>query len=323
MKDTTTLLDLTISRNQQPRQTTGDFVETPNRAAIPQGALYPRISHSSHIGGEASSGAPRPGGLGILRPQSLAEGTLPSIPICTRASAKQAPEQLAMDRIMGLAVFGEKVAARTYTLMADLRPEYYSLLRKFAHMEGQHGTWFAKVSAANGFRPDREFANKELGYLIAQVDAHHRAGDFDALAVLQGFIVECLAIATYEPFVEAARKYAGFTEVFAKALAEERYHVDWMTRYLRLRFFDRDAEFLALVERVNTQGVDCVGGTLMNITDYLACVGLSGADCAGGMTDEYTKLLERVGIEEQCATRSVVRLFVPIIRKYRRGEKTK
>jgi len=33
--------------------------------------------------------------------------------------------------------------------------------------------------------------------------------------------------------------------------------------------------------------------------------------------------VERVGIEEQCATRSVVRLFVPIIRKYRRGEKTK
>ena len=228
-----------------------------------------------------------------------------------------------MDRIMGLAVFGEKVAARTYALMADLKPEYASHLRKFAKMEGQHAVWFAKASAANGFRPDREFANKELGYLIAQVDDHHRAGDFDALAVLQGFIVECLAIATYEPFIEAARKYVGLTEVFAKALDEERYHVDWMTRYLRLRFFDRDAEFLALVERVNTQGVDCVGGTLMNITDYLTCVGLSGADCAGGMTDEYTRLLERVGISEQQATRSVVRLFVPIIRKYRRGEKTK
>lgn len=243
-------------------------------------------------------------------------------PSC-RMGGEPVHEQLSMDRIMGLAVFGEKVAARTYALMADLRPEYSDLLRKFARMEGQHGTWFAKASAANGFKPDRAFASNELGYLIEQVDNHHAAGDFDALAVLQGFIVECLAIATYEPFVEAARKYPGLTEVFSKALDEERYHVDWMTRYLRLRFFDREAEFLALVERVNTQGVDCVGGTLMNITDYLACVGLSGADCAGGMTDEYTKLLERVGIDEQRATRSVVSLFVPIIRKYRRGEKTK
>jgi len=258
-----------------------------------------------------------------LHIKSTAVGTSPSLSLCNRRAAGEVHEQLSMDRIMGLAVFGEKVAARTYALMADLKPEYSSLLRKFARMEGQHGTWFAKASAANGFRPDRDFANKELGYLIAQVDDHHRAGDFDALAVLQGFIVECLAIATYEPFIEVARKYVGLTEVFAKALEEERYHVDWMTRYLRLRFFDRDAEFLELVERVNTQGVDCVGGTLMNITDYLTCVGLSGADCAGGMTDEYTRLLERVGINEQRATRSVVRLFVPIIRKYRRGEKTK
>lgn len=232
-------------------------------------------------------------------------------------------EQLSMNRLMGLAVFGEKVAARTYTLMADLRPEDATLLRKFAQMEGRHGTWFAKASLANGFCPDREFADKELGYLIAQVNDHHRNGDFEALAVLQGFIVECLAISTYEPFLEIARKYEGMTEVFARALEEERYHVDWVTRYLRLRFFDRDAEFLALVERVNTQGVDCVGGTLMNITDYLACVGLSGADCAGAMTDEYTKLLERVGIDERRAMRNVVSLFVPLVRKYRRGEKTK
>jgi rubrerythrin len=254
---------------------------------------------------------------------AIAVGSSPALSICPRAARENIHEQLSMDRIMGLAVFGEKVAARTYALMADLRPEYSSLLRTFARMEGQHGTWFAKASAANGFHPDREFADNELGYLITQVDDHHRAGDFDALAILQGFIVECLAIATYEPFVEVARKYPGLTEVFAQALADERYHVDWMTRYLRLRFFDREAEFLALVERVNTQGVDCVGGTLMNITNYLACVGLSGADCAGGMTDEYTKLLERVGIDEQRATRSVVSLFVPIIRKYRRGEKTK
>jgi hypothetical protein len=183
--------------------------------------------------------------------------------------------------------------------------------------------WFAEASAANGFHPDRAFADNELGYLIAQVDEHHRAKDFDALAVLQGFIVECLAISTYEPFVDVARKWPGMQEIFARALAEERYHVDWVTRCLRLRFFDREAEFLALVERVNTQGVDCVGGTLMNITAYLEQVGLSGADCAGAMTDEYTKLLEAVGIEERLATKNVVSLFVPLIRKYRRGEKTK
>jgi fatty aldehyde decarbonylase len=232
-------------------------------------------------------------------------------------------EQLSMSRLMGLAVFGEKVAARTYVLMAQLRPEHATLLRKFAQMEGRHGTWFAEVAEANGFVPDRAFADNELGYLIAQVDAHHEAGDFDALAVLQGFIVECLAIATYEPFVDIADRYPGMRDVFATALAEERYHVDWVTRYLRLQFFDRDGEFLALVERVNTQGVDCVGGTLMNITDYLTCVGLSGADCAGAMTDEYTQLLQRVGIEQRAATKDVVRLFLPLIRKYRRGEKTK
>jgi rubrerythrin len=256
-------------------------------------------------------------------PRQTLPGARPAFSGCRHPAAEEVDEQISMDRLMGLAVFGEKVAARTYALMADLRPEYSSLLRKFAQMEGQHGAWFAKASVANGFRPDRDFANNELGYLIAQVDAHHRAGDFDALAVLQGFIVECLAISTYEPFVDVARKYVGMHEVFARALEEEHYHVDWVTRYLRLRFFDREAEFLALVERVNTQGVDCVGGPLMNITDYLTCVGLSGADCAGAMTDEYTKLLERVGIEERRATKNVVSLFVPIIRKYRRGEKTK
>jgi fatty aldehyde decarbonylase len=232
-------------------------------------------------------------------------------------------EARAMERLMGLAVFGEKVAARTYALMSELRPESTALLRTFAKMEGTHGTWFAEASAANGFTPDRAFADNELGYLIAQVDAHHAAKDFDALAVLQGFIVECLAISTYEPFVPVSSKYAGMQDVFARALAEERYHVDWVTRYLRFRFFDREEELLALVERVNTQGVDCVGGTLMNITDSLTCVGLSGADCAGAMTDEYTQLLERIGVEPKRATKNVVGLFVPLIRKYRRGESTK
>ncbi len=244
------------------------------------------------------------------------------VPNPERVGTRHVDEQLSMDRLMGLAVFGEKVASRTYALMADLRPDDASLLRKFASMEGKHGTWFAAASAANGFHPDRAFANKELGYLIAQVDDHHRAGDFDALAVLQGFIVECLAISTYAPFVEVGRRW-NMHELFARVLDEERYHVDWVTRYLRLRFFDRDADFVALVERVNTQGVDCVGGTLMNITDYLACVGVSGADCAGAMTDEYTGLLERVGIEERRAMKSVMSLFIPLVRKYRRGEKTK
>jgi rubrerythrin len=232
-------------------------------------------------------------------------------------------EQLAMDRLMGLAVFGEKVAARTYVLMADLKPEHGSLLREFATMEGRHGTWFADVSRDQSFSLDREFADRELGYLIGQVDAHHQAGDFDALAVLQGFIVESLAISTYEPFVEAARRYPGMEQVFARALAEERYHVDWVTRYLRLRFFDAEKDLLALVERVNVQGVDCVGGTLMNITDSLQEVGMSGADCAGGMAHEYTGLLEAVGVPEREATRNVVSLFHPVIRKYRHGERTK
>src|SRR5688572_1899859 len=272
------------------------MIPTTSQATIPQVAPGLGVYNNSHPGAGPSSEA-----ISLDTSDPLSH-TSPIASSCSRSSTETVHEQLSMNRIMGLAVFGEKVAARTYALMADLRPEDAALLRKFARMEGQHATWFAKVSAANGFRPDREFADKELGYLIAQVDDQRRAGDFDALAVLQGFIVECLAIATYEPFVEVARKYPGLTEVFAQALAEERYHVDWVTRYLRLRFFDRDAEFLALVERVNTQGIDCVGGTLMNITDYLACVGLSGADCAGGMTDEYTKLLERVGIEEQRAT---------------------
>jgi hypothetical protein len=113
---------------------------------------------------------------------------------CGRTGADEVDEQRSMDRLMGLAVFGEKVAARTYALMADLRPEDASLLRKFAQMEGKHGVWFAEASAANGFHPDRAFADNELGYLIAQVDEHYRAKDFDALAVLQGFIATQFAL---------------------------------------------------------------------------------------------------------------------------------
>ena len=47
------------------------------------------------------------------------------------------------------------------------------------------------------------------------------------------------------------------------------------------------------------------------------------ADCAGMMMDEYTTLLEKVGIEPKKAAKNVVSLFMPLIRKYRHGEKTK
>jgi hypothetical protein len=197
------------------------------------------------------------------------------------------------------------------------------LLRKFAGMEGQHATWFRDASRSNGIEPDKEFADHELDYLIEQVDAHHAAGDYDALTVVQGFIVESMAIAIYEPFLSVADQYPGAKEVFKKALEEELYHVDWVTRYLRLKFFDRDEEFLELAARVNVQGIDCIGGTMMKIADYLSMIGLSGADCAGCMMDGYTQLLERVGIEEKRAAKNVVGLFMPLIHKYRHGMKIK
>lgn len=224
---------------------------------------------------------------------------------------------------MGLAVFGEKVAARTYRAMSSLRPESGALMRKFATMEARHGTTFAAVSRDNGVEPDRDFANRELGYLLEQVEEYAAAGDFDALAVLQGFIVESLAIATYEPFLAIADRYRGAKEVFAGALADERYHVDWITRYLRLRYFDAVPELLALAERVNARGVDCVGGTMMNIARYLDTVGMSGADCAAGMMDGYAELLERVGLDQRSALRSVAGVFAPLVAKYRRGERAK
>jgi rubrerythrin len=228
-----------------------------------------------------------------------------------------------MESLMGLAVFGEKVAARTYVAMADLKPEYGDLLRKFAAMEGKHGSSFMTASRANGVEPDKDFADRELGYLITQVDAHAAANDFDALAVLQGFIVESLAIATYEPFLAIAERYEGAKEAFATAIADERYHVDWITRYLRLRYFDTEDQLTALAERVNVQGVDCVGGSLMNIAGYLDTVGMSGADCAGGMMDLYAQLLENVGMDSRRAMKNVATLFAPLMGKYRRGERTK
>ena len=238
-------------------------------------------------------------------------------------SVSSTDKTLAINRLMGLAVFGEMVAARTYTLMSQLEEEYAPLLKKFSHMEGHHAAWFRDASRQNGIEPDKEFADHELDYLIDQVNDHHKAGDFDALTVVQGFIVESMAIATYEPFLTIADRYPGAHEVFEKALNEERYHVDWVTRYLRLRFFDQEEEFLALAARVNVQGIDCIGGTMMKIADYLDAVGMSGADCAGTMMDGYTGLLERVGIEQKKAAKNVVGMFMPLIHKYRHGMKIK
>jgi rubrerythrin len=188
------------------------------------------------------------------------------------ATERAADTSTAINRLMGLAVFGEMVAARTYTLMSQLKDEFAPLMKKFSHMEGTHATWFREASHENGIEPDKEFADHELDYLIDQVNDHHKAGDFEALAVIQGFIVESMAIATYEPFLAIAHKYPGTREIFEKALNEELYHVDWVTRYLRLRFFDREEEFLALAGRVNVQGIDCIGGTMMKIADYLDAV---------------------------------------------------
>lgn len=241
--------------------------------------------------------------------------------IAVSNSAQRSPQhQAAAEKLMGLVVFGEKVAAKNYILMGDIKPEYGDLMRKFASMEGQHSTWFRNTSLRNGIEPDKTFADGELGYLIEQVDRYHKECDFDAIAVVQGFIVETLAIATYEPFLTIADQYEGAYETFKRALEEERYHVDWVTRYLRLRFFDAESEFVDLARRVNVQGIDCVGGTLMNIVDCLNTVGLSAADVTGAMMDEYSNLLERVGVDPAEATKDVISLFVPLVRKYRHGE---
>ena len=240
-------------------------------------------------------------------------------PAQTHENARpETPPEQAMSSLMGLAIFGEKVAARTYVAMADIRDEHADLLRKFAQMEARHGSSFLAASRDNGVEPDREFADGELGYLIEQVDRYAAERDFDALAILQGFIVESLAIATYEPFLAISDRYPGATEAFSTALADEHYHVDWITRYLRLRYFDRTPEFLALAERVNVQGIDCVGGTLMNIASFLDEVGLSGADCAAGMLDGYAGLLENVGLEQRAALKNVTSLFAPLLVKYQR-----
>lgn len=229
----------------------------------------------------------------------------------------QPDEHQAFARLMGLAVYGELVAARTYNLCGKLEPRHAERMREFARMEGQHAAWFREVSQRNGVVPDRAFAESQLGYLLDQVNAYYEAGDFDALLVVQGFIVESLAIATYAPFLSIAERYAGAREAFERALEEEHYHVDWVIRCLRLRFFDDDDGFLAMAERVNVQGIDCVGGTLMSIASSLDTIGISGADSAGAMMDGYAELLERVGIDQRAAVQNVVTLFMPLLRRYR------
>jgi fatty aldehyde decarbonylase len=241
----------------------------------------------------------------------------------TLSAPRPRPEQESIEKLMGLAIFGEKVAAKIYLLCAELKSEFKPLLTTFAKMEANHGAWFLDASRANGIEPDRAFADNELNYLITQVDAHYAKRDFDALIIVQGFIVESLAIATYESFLPIAEKYPGTHDIFQKALEEERYHVDWVVRYLRLRYFDADDEFRTLAERVNVQGIDCIGGTMMNISEYLDAIGMSGAYCAGAMMDGYTRLLENVGFAQKDAAKHVVGMFMPLIRKYRRGEKTK
>jgi len=243
--------------------------------------------------------------------------------LTTLTALRPPDEQDAIEKLMGLAIFGEKVAAKIYLLLAELKTEFAPLLKKFARMEANHGAWFLDASRANGIEPDRVFANNELGYLISQVDEHFAKKDFEALIIVQGFIVESLAIATYESFLPIAHKYAGTFAIFQKALEEERYHVDWVVRYLRLRYFDAVDDFRLLAERVNVQGIDCIGGTMMNISEYLDKIGMSGAYCAGAMMDGYTRLLESVGCEQKDATKHVVGMFMPLIRRYRRGEKTK
>lgn len=243
----------------------------------------------------------------------MVAATIERTPLETESAAK----------LLGLAIFGERVAAQIYLRMGELKPEYQPLMKKFAQMEAKHGGWFMDAARKNGIEPDRAFAENELGYLLSQVEEHYQNKSFESLAVVQGFIVESMAIATYEPFLKIADKYPGTEKVFRDALDEEHYHVDWVTRYLRLRFFDATDEFTALAEQVNIQGVDCIGGSMMNIAGYLDVIGLSGADCAGMMMDEYTTLLENVGVEPKKASKNVVTLFMPLIRKYRHGEKTK
>lgn len=235
-----------------------------------------------------------------------------------QSTATPSTKEQSMAQLMGLAVFGEKAAAKNYSLIAQLLPPYASILNKFAAMEAKHAADFLEISQVNHVLPDKAFADRELGYLIDQVEEYFAKKDHESLMILQGFIVESLAIATYEPFIDIADEYPGSREAVKRILQEEFYHVDWITRYLRLQYFDRSGEFISLAEKVNRQGVDCVGGSMMNIADALTTVGIPGADCAGIMIDTYTRLLENVGVDQEKSQENVLEIFLPLIRKYRK-----
>ena len=239
--------------------------------------------------------------------------TIAESPAKTCASSAPVDKQQAINRLMGLAVFGEMVAARTYVLMSQLKPEFATLLKKFANMEGQHATWFRDASKANGIEPDKEFADHELDY-SPNVNDHHAAGDFSALAVVQG---SSSSIALYEPFIAVADKYPSVrvTESWTSA-----YHVDWVTRYLQLSFFDEGDTWPGEI-RVNVARIDCIGKR--DEDRRLPRESNLGADCARRDDGRYTELLERVGIEQKKAAKNVVGLFMPLIHKYRHGMKIK
>jgi rubrerythrin len=228
-----------------------------------------------------------------------------------------------MGCLMALAVFGERLAAKTYLAMAALEPRHAGTLRRFAQMEAGHAASFVRVSRNHGLVLGADFAAARLSYLEEQIERYREAGRFDALAVLQGLIVESLAIATYEPFLAIADRYPGAGEVFAAALADEREHVDWMTGYLLARFADTPAALAALAEEVNQSGVDCVGGTLVDIGGYLEAAGLPASQCASAMIDGYAGLLARSGMSEDAALREVVRSFLPLLRRYQAARRAR
>src|SRR4051794_3781305 len=97
------------------------------------------------------------GGSHRVRDNEPREGSSMSVP-GPHPATMDLEDRLPIRRLMGLAVFGEMLAARIYGLMAQLRPEYSPVLRKFASMEGQHASWFREACRGNAIEPDKEFA---------------------------------------------------------------------------------------------------------------------------------------------------------------------
>jgi rubrerythrin len=216
-------------------------------------------------------------------------------------------------RLVAMAVSGEKIAAETYVLMSLLRSEHSERLRGFAAIETQHAATFADAGRREGLLPDRLFTDRVLGSCIAQIGEHYAARDFDALAIVQSFVVEALAIATYEPFARGHRN--GTHEAFRRGLDEERQHVEWLTRYLRLRYFGEEESFLAACARVNTPCITGLGRAFAEIGQDFAALGIEGADCASSMMVQYRGLLDRVGVEHVGASRHVEQMFRPVLQE--------